>query len=76
MALALRVSEYRLLEDKHGEAPILLLDDFSAELDPDRRRYLLALTERSPQALVSGTEAPPHAASMLRVADGEVSPRA
>lgn len=76
VALALRVSEYRLLEDKHGEAPILLLDDFSAELDPDRRRYLLALTERSPQALVSGTEAPPHAASMLRVADGEVSPRA
>lgn len=72
-ALALRVAELRLLEEKHGEPPILLLDDFSAELDADRRGYLLALTERGPQALVSGTDAPPHAARVLRIAAGEVS---
>ena len=65
--------ELRLLEEKHGEPPILLLDDFSAELDADRRGYLLALTERGPQALVSGTDAPPHAARVLRIAAGEVS---
>lgn len=71
-SLALRVAELRLLEDKHGESPILLLDDFSAELDADRRAYLLDLTGRRPQALVSGTEPPPHADRILRIAAGEV----
>ncbi len=71
-ALALRVVELRMLEEKHGEAPILLLDDFSAELDADRRAYLLALAERGPQALVTGTEPPPAAARLLRIAAGEV----
>jgi DNA replication and repair protein RecF len=71
-ALSLRAAELRLLEEKHEEPPLLLLDDFSAELDADRRRYLLALTERVPQALVSGTEPPPHADRVLRVAAGEV----
>ena len=72
-AMALRVSEYRLLEEKHAEAPVLLLDDFTAELDADRRGYLLGLTDRGPQALVSGTEPPPHAARMLRIHAGEVT---
>ena len=71
-SLALRVAELRLLEEKHGEAPIVLLDDFSAELDADRRAYLLDLSGRHPQALVSGTEAPPHAERVLRIAGGEV----
>lgn len=72
-SLALRVAELRLLEEKHGESPIVLLDDFSAELDVDRRAYLLDLSRRRPQALVSGTEAPPHADRVLRIAAGEVS---
>jgi DNA replication and repair protein RecF len=71
-SLALRVAELRLLEEKHGESPIVLLDDFSAELDADRRAYLLDLTGRRPQAVVSGTDAPPHADRVLRIADGEV----
>lgn len=71
-ALALRVAEYRLLEEKHGEAPILLLDDFSAELDPDRRAYLLDLARACPQALVSGTEPPPGADRRLTIDAGEV----
>lgn len=58
-ALALRIAEYELLRDKHDEAPVLLLDDFSAELDANRRDYLLGLAETTPQALVSGTEPPP-----------------
>lgn len=73
-ALALRVAELQLLEEKHGESPILLLDDFSAELDSDRRAFLLDLSGRRPQALVSGTEAPPNADRIVHVRDGEVSP--
>lgn len=58
-ALALRTAEYRLLSEKHGEPPVLLIDDFTAELDAGRREYLLALAATTPQALVSGTEPPP-----------------
>lgn len=71
-ALALRVAEYRLLTEKHGEAPVLLLDDFTAELDASRREYLLALTASTPQAFVSGTEPPPHADQTLCVEEGYV----
>lgn len=71
-ALALRVAEYRLLSEKHGEPPVLLLDDFTAELDAARRDYLLALTASTPQAVVSGTEPPPHADQALRIEDGIV----
>ncbi len=73
VALALRVAEYRLLEEKHHEAPVLLVDDFTAELDAGRRAFLLDLTSRTPQALVSGTEPPPRYDLLLRVTDGEVT---
>jgi DNA replication and repair protein RecF len=73
VALALRVAEYRLLEEKHGEPPVLLVDDFTAELDAGRRAFLLGLTARTPQALVSGTEPPPQAGLLLRIVDGEVA---
>ena len=69
-ALALRVAEYRLLHEKHAEAPVLLLDDFSAELDEGRRGYLLELTAATPQTVVSGTEAPPRADVTLHVRKG------
>ena len=71
-ALALRVAEYRLLAEKHREAPVLLLDDFTAELDADRRSYLLELTASTPQTLVSGTEPPPHADRAYRVLEGRI----
>jgi DNA replication and repair protein RecF len=73
-ALALRVAEYRLLERKHGEAPVLLLDDFTAELDANRRSYLLELASSTPQAIVTGTEPPPLAARTFLIADGELRP--
>lgn len=72
-ALALRVAEYRLLHEKHSEAPVLLLDDFTAELDEGRREYLLELTAATPQTLVSGTEAPPRADVTLRVHGGTIA---
>lgn len=71
-ALALRVAEYRLLLDKHGEAPVLLLDDFTAELDKSRRAYLLGLAAETPQAIVTGTEAPPQYRACYTVAAGAV----
>lgn len=71
-ALALRVAEYRLLLDKHGEAPVLLLDDFTAELDAGRRAYLLSLAAETPQAVVTGTEAPPQYQACYAVAAGVV----
>lgn len=74
-ALALRVAEYRLLEEKHGEAPVLLLDDFTAELDADRRSYLLALAARAPQAIVSGTETPPQFETLYAIHEGRLYAR-
>ena len=67
VALALRAAEYQLLQERHGEAPVLLLDDFSAELDANRRAYLLELAART---VVSGTEAPPRYAARLHVSNG------
>ena len=39
-AIALKLAAARLLENKRGEQPILLLDDVFAELDVDRTRLL------------------------------------
>lgn len=72
-ALSLRVAEYRLLTERHGEPPVLLVDDFSAELDADRRAYLLSLTAATPQAIVTGTEPPPHHDALYRVTGGDVA---
>jgi len=72
-ALALRVAEYQLLSEKHREAPVLLLDDFTAELDAGRREFLLRLASRAPQAVVSGTEAPPYAAAQFFISGGQVT---
>ena len=69
-ALALRVAEYRLLSERHGEPPVLLIDDFSAELDASRREFLLELTASTPQTLVTGTEPPPRFDSLIEVVDG------
>jgi DNA replication and repair protein RecF len=72
-ALALRLAEYRLMEERHGAPPVLLVDDLMAELDARRRGFVLALAERAPQALVTGTDAPPEAARVWRIAQGEVT---
>ncbi len=71
-ALAMKVAEYRLLHERHGEAPVLLLDDFTAELDPERRSFLLQLAASVPQAIATGTEAPA-GARVLNVVSGAVN---
>ncbi len=40
MILAWKTAEMSLLSEEHEEAPILLLDDVSSELDPERNEYL------------------------------------
>lgn len=57
IALSLRKAELELLRERYGEMPLLLIDDFSAELDPSRRAFLLTLAASVPQAIVTGTEA-------------------
>jgi DNA replication and repair protein RecF len=71
-ALALKVAEYKLLGERHKEAPVLLVDDFSAELDGARRSYLLDLVANTPQALVSGTEPPRRHDALFSIDDGAV----
>lgn len=70
VALALRRAELELLAEKFGEKPVLLIDDFTAELDPHRRQYLLDLAASVPQAIVTGTEHAPGAMLTLRASAG------
>ena len=75
IALALKVAEFRLLAERHGEEPVLLLDDFAAELDEFRRGYLVAMAGSVSQALATATDAPAelNAGDRLRVAAGSVT---
>ncbi len=74
MALALRRAELELLAERFGEQPILLIDDFSAELDPGRRAFLLELAAGVPQAIVTGTERPPGASAQFWAQAGRFTP--
>lgn len=51
--LALKLGEIRRMTAETGEAPLLLLDDVLAELDPQRRLLLLAALDQAPQALIT-----------------------
>jgi DNA replication and repair protein RecF len=44
-ALSLRLSELSVMRDEMGEWPVLMLDDVMSELDPHRRRQLIARLE-------------------------------
>jgi DNA replication and repair protein RecF len=58
LVLAWKTAEIALLEQVHGEAPILLLDDVSSELDPARNRYLFEyLAQRPGQCFITTTHA-------------------
>ncbi len=74
VALALKVAEFQLLLARHGEEPVLLLDDFTAELDPHRRSYLLDLASKTRQTIATGTEPPAdtHGARLLHISGGIV----
>lgn len=75
VALALKVAEFRLLAERHAEEPLLLIDDFSAELDGDRRGFLLELARSAPQVLATSTDVPelPFQATQLQIEAGTLS---
>lgn len=60
--LALKLSELELFREATGHRPLFLLDDFSSELDRERRLLLLRdLTQSDLQVFVTSTEEPPGA---------------
>jgi len=55
--LALKLSEIELFRERTGHRPLLLLDDFSSELDRERRSFLLRfLSETDLQVFITTTE--------------------
>src|SRR5207244_13344673 len=76
--LALILAEARLLAERRGSPPLLLLDDVLSELDAVRRTSLLAALPRGGQALVTATSldalpaGAPEPALVVVVMPGEV----
>jgi DNA replication and repair protein RecF len=58
-ALSLRLAQFRLLKEKRGEAPLLLLDDVASELDEERQRRLAHAVRGADQTWVTAAAAPP-----------------
>ncbi|MBL7715908.1 MAG: DNA replication and repair protein RecF [Bdellovibrionales bacterium] len=57
--LALKLTEIENFQEETGHRPVLILDDFSSELDRSRREFLLAfLSETELQVFVTATEDP------------------
>ena len=54
--LALLFAERRLLAERRGRPPLMLLDDVMSELDIERRRLLAELLMEEGQAIVTATE--------------------
>jgi DNA replication and repair protein RecF len=74
--LALLLAEAALIEERRGEAPLLLLDDVLSELDPTRRRVLTEQLSARGQTLITSTTAdalPGEPAQLLHVTPGEVA---
>ena len=54
--LSLKVGAARLLEQKTGVGPVLLIDDIFGELDTDRRHALLHALPGSSQRIMTTTQ--------------------
>ena len=57
IALAMRLGEARLLAERRGEPPLLLLDDVLSELDRRRRALVLEEACGYPQTIVTSADA-------------------
>lgn len=72
--LALKLSEIELFQEQTGHRPLLLLDDFSSELDQERRSFLLSsLLDTDLQVVVTTTEANAPSGKRYRVQDGALT---
>ncbi len=81
VALALKLAEARLMRERSGENPVLLLDDLLSELDLQRRTHLLrTIQEPAQQTLITATDLSPfdadflRQATSLRVEEGRIYP--
>jgi len=78
-ALSLKLAQMELVRAETGEEPILLLDDVMSELDPARRKYLLASIGEE-QVIITATELAPFPpeflarATLFRITEGRVQP--
>lgn len=76
-ALALKLSEIRLIKEETGESPVLLLDDVLSELDSQRQQYLISSLEDT-QIFITATEISPTVENALkqikyfRIAEGKI----
>ncbi len=76
LALGLRLGVHRLVADRTGVPPVLLLDDVFSELDHDRSAALLAALPAGQTLLSSATDLPPGASAdlVLQVTTGALTP--
>lgn len=78
--LALKLAELTWMRERIGEWPILLLDEVIAELDSQRRAYLLEQIDGASQTLMTTTELDIFTESFLsraaiwHVTDGQIAP--
>jgi len=56
--LALKVAEYTVMQERSGEAPLLLLDDVLSELDPGRAHAFIEGVGAFEQAFITATHVP------------------
>ena len=57
VVLAFRIGEIENLREKQGRSPLLLLDDVSSELDPERNAFLMSyLAQLSGQVVLTTTD--------------------
>ncbi len=74
MALALRLAAHRMVADKVGSAPVLVLDDVLSELDPHRSAALLRHLPAGQVVLTTAGVLPDaaHPDAIVRIEDGTV----
>ena len=75
LALAMRLAGHRLVVDRTGTDPGVLLDDVFSELDDDRVRALVDLLPATQSVITTAGAVPDgvEAGSVLRLADGVFS---
>jgi DNA replication and repair protein RecF len=74
LALALRLAGHRLVTERTGSAPVLVLDDVLSELDDHRATSLLGHLPAGQVIITTASELPPaaHVDHVLRVVSGRV----
>jgi DNA replication and repair protein RecF len=75
MALALRLAAHRMVAEKAGSTPVLVLDDVLSELDPLRSAALLRHLPEGQVVLTTAGVLPEaaHPDAIVRIADGTVT---